>query len=149
MPEYTHTMLATLGGQPQVVTFTLDLLLRNHFPIHEVFVIHPRATDLRIQHALVSLRAEFADNRYHIDDRIIECRFSSQVLRLDGTPLEDIVDEASANGAHQTIYGLIRELKQHHVEQPVIESAKVLSDGGHLVLEMANSHARVRDERFE
>jgi CRISPR-associated protein (TIGR02584 family) len=113
MPEYTHTMMATLGGQPQVVTFTLDLLLRNHFPIREVFVIHPRATDPRIQHALDSLRAEFADNRYHVDDRIIECRFSSQVLRLDGTPLEDIVDETSANGAHQTIFGFIRELKQH------------------------------------
>jgi CRISPR-associated protein Csx14 len=113
MPEYTHTMMATLGGQPQVVTFTLDLLLRNHFPIREVFVIHPKATDPRIKHALDSLRAEFADNRYHIDDRLIECRFSSQVLRLDGTPLEDIVDETSANGAHQTIYGFIRELKQH------------------------------------
>jgi len=113
MPEYTHTMLATLGGQPQVVTFTLDLLLRNHFPIREVFVIHPRATDPRIKHALDSLRAEFADNRYRIDGLTIECRFSSQVLRLDGTPLEDIVDETSANGAHQTIYGFIRELKQH------------------------------------
>jgi CRISPR-associated protein Csx14 len=114
MPEYTHTMLATLGGQPQVVTFTLDLLLRNHFPIREVFVIHPKATDPRIQHALDCLKDEFIDNRYHIDDRtVIECRFSSQVLRLDGTPLEDIVDETSANGAHQTIYGLIRELKQH------------------------------------
>jgi len=114
MPEYTHTMLATLGGQPQVVTFTLDLLLKNHFPIREVFVIHPKATDPRIQHALDCLRDNFIDNRYHIDDRtVIECRFSSRVLRLDGTPLEDIVDEASANGAHQTIYGLIRELKQH------------------------------------
>lgn len=113
MPEYTHTMLATLGGQPQVVTFTLDLLLRNNFPIREVFVIHPKATDPRIQHALDCLRSQFIDNRYHIDDRIIECRFSSRVLRLDGTPLEDIVDETSANGAHQTIYGFIRELKQH------------------------------------
>jgi CRISPR-associated Csx14 family protein len=116
MPEYTHTMLATLGGQPQVVTFTLDLLLRNHFPIREVFVIHPKATDPRIQNALDCLKSQFVDNFYHIDgidDRTIECRFSSRVLRLDSTPLEDIVDEASANGAHQTIYGFIRELKQH------------------------------------
>lgn len=113
MPEYTHTMLATLGGQPQVVTFTLDLLLRNHFPIREVFVIHPKTTDPRIKHALDSLRAEFAENCYHIDGHTFECRFSSQVLRLDGSPLEDSVDEASANGAHQTIYGFIRELKQH------------------------------------
>jgi CRISPR-associated protein (TIGR02584 family) len=112
MPDYTHTMLATLGGQPQVVTFTLDLLL-NHFPIREVFVVHPKATDPRIQHSLDCLRAEFIDNRYRIDGRTIECRYSSRVLRLDGTPLEDIVDETSANGAHQTIYGLIRELKQH------------------------------------
>ena len=45
MPElkYTHTLLAPLGGQPQIVTFTLDLLLRRDFPISEVIVIHPHA----------------------------------------------------------------------------------------------------------
>ncbi len=112
MPEYKHTMVATLGGQPQVVTFTLDLLLRSNYPISEVFVIHPQATDPRLQRSLDCLKREFIDNRYQFDGRAVECRFASQVLRQGSSPLEDIVDEISANGAHQTIYNFIRELKQ-------------------------------------
>ncbi len=110
--EYIHTMVATLGGQPQIVTFTLDLLLRNNFPIREVFVIHPQATGLRIQHSLACLKTQFVDDRYQIDGRIIACRFDSRVLHLNNTPQEDIVDETSASGAQDTIYHLIRELKQ-------------------------------------
>ena len=63
LPEHTHILLATLGGQPQVVTFTLDLLLRDGFPISEVFVIHPKASDPRLQHSLACLRAQFIDDR--------------------------------------------------------------------------------------
>ena len=110
--EYIHTMVATLGGQPQIITFTLDLLLRNNFPIREVFVIHPQATDLRIQHSLACLKTQFIDNRYQIDGRTIDCRFASRILRLNNIPFEDIVDDASAIGAHDTIYHLIRELKR-------------------------------------
>ena len=43
MPDYPHVLVATLGGQPQVITFTLDLLLEEGYPISEVFVLHPRA----------------------------------------------------------------------------------------------------------
>src|SRR6266566_4368263 len=110
--EYTHTMVATLGGQPQVVTFTLDLLLREGFPISEVFVIHPKPSDSRLRHSLACLKAQFIDNRYQIDGRTINCRFNSRILRLNNIPQEDILDETSANGAQDTVYHLIRELKQ-------------------------------------
>ncbi len=112
MPEHTHILLATLGGQPQVVTFTLDLLLRDGFPISEVFVILPKASDQRLQHSLACLRKQFIDDCYHIDGRTITCRFDSRVLRLNNIPLEDILDDVGAVGAHETIYHLIRELKQ-------------------------------------
>ena len=59
MSTYIHTLLATLGGQPQVVTFTLDLLLQRGFPISEVIVIHPQAAHPRLQHSLDRLNAEF------------------------------------------------------------------------------------------
>jgi hypothetical protein len=39
-----HTLVATLGGQPQIVTFTLDLLLRRGIPIYEVIVVHPASS---------------------------------------------------------------------------------------------------------
>jgi CRISPR-associated protein Csx14 len=94
------------------VTFTLDLLLRGGFPISEVFVIHPKASDPRLQNSLACLRKQFIDDRYHIDERTINCRFDSRTLRVNNIPLEDILDDVGAVGAHETIYHLIRELKQ-------------------------------------
>ncbi len=112
MSKYVHTLLATLGGQPQVVTFTLDLLLRRGFPISEVIVIHPEASHPRLQHSLDCLNAEFVGDRYQVSRQTIHLR--SHVLRLDDEPLDDIVDEVSADGALNTIHQLIRNLKRQH-----------------------------------
>ncbi|HZS75769.1 MAG TPA: CRISPR-associated ring nuclease [Ktedonobacteraceae bacterium] len=110
MPEYTHTLLATLGGQPQVVTCTLDLLLPR-FPISEVIVIHPHATQPRLQHSLQCLSAEFVSDRYRHFNRTIHLR--SHILRLDeDTLLDDVTDDMSATGAIETIHQLIRDLKR-------------------------------------
>src|SRR6266704_1314608 len=68
--EHTHTLLATLGGQPQVVTFTLDLLLQRHIPIREVIVVHP-ASQPKLQHSIACLSAEFPGDRYKVDGRTI------------------------------------------------------------------------------
>ena len=110
MSTYIHTLLATLGGQPQVVTFTLDLLLQRGFPITEVVLVHPEASHPRLQHSLHCLNAEFVGDRYQVNGRTIHLR--SQVLRLDEEPLDDIVDEVSADGALNTIHKLIRSLKR-------------------------------------
>lgn len=110
MPEYMHTLLATLGGQPQVVTFTLDLLLKRGFPIGEVIVIHPHATQERLQRSLTCLNAEFVGDYYHFASRTIHLR--SHALQLDDALLDDITDDISANGALDTIHGLIRDLKR-------------------------------------
>lgn len=112
MPAYTHTLLATLGGQPQVVTFTLDLLLSRGVPIKDVIVIHPTVLQPRLKHSLACLNTEFMGDRYQVNGQIIH--FHSHILRLDEEPLEDIVDDMSANGALDTIHSLIRTLKQQH-----------------------------------
>lgn len=109
MPEYIHTMLATLGGKPQVVTFTLDLLLQRNIPISEVIVIHPEASQPRLKHSLNRLNAEFVGDTYRFDGRTIH--FRSHVLRIDGATIDDIVDDASAMGSLNTIHRLIRDLK--------------------------------------
>mgnify|MGYP001313761297 CR=1 FL=1 len=114
MREYTHTMLATLGGQPQVVTFTLDLLLQRNIPISELIIIHPEAAYPRLTHSLDCLTAEFVGDRYRYQERASTIHLRSCVLRLDDQPLGDIVDDLSANGALDTIHGLIRDLKQQH-----------------------------------
>jgi len=112
MSNYIHTLLATLGGQPQVVTFTLDLLLQRGFSISEVILVHPEASYPRLQHSLDCLNAEFVGDRYQVSGKTIHLR--SHVLHLDDEPLDDIVDEVSADGALNTIHQLIRSLKRQH-----------------------------------
>ncbi|HLH60318.1 MAG TPA: CRISPR-associated ring nuclease [Ktedonobacteraceae bacterium] len=117
MPEYIHTLLATLGGQPQVVTFTLDLLLQRGFPISEVIVVHPEASDERLQHSVACLNAEFVGDYYGyylVHGQPLRCRLRSYLLELDETPLQDIVDDLSAKGTLDTVHRLIRDLKQQH-----------------------------------
>ena len=106
--EHTHTLLATLGGQPQVVTFTLDLLLQRHIPIREVIVVHP-ASQPKLQHSIACLNAEFPGDRYKVDGRTIH--FRRHVLRDYDRPIDDIVDERTADGALNTMDELIRGLK--------------------------------------
>jgi CRISPR-associated protein Csx14 len=111
MPDHPHVLVATLGGQPQVVTFTLDLLLREGFPIREVIVLHPRAASpSRLYRSLLRLSAEFTGNSYPAVQHPIH--FHSRVLELDGTSIDDISDDAHADGTLNTIHWLIGDLKR-------------------------------------
>src|SRR5574340_788989 len=95
--EQRHVLLATLGGQPQVVTITLDLLLQRNIPISEVNIVHPAAPPAsRTGRAVERLNAEFLGDRYQPDGRIIH--FRRHVLRYYGQPLEDVVNETGADG---------------------------------------------------
>lgn len=126
---YTNTLVATLGGQPQVVTFTLDLLLRHGIAIGEVIVIHPRATGLRLRHALELLNAEFIGDRYKIDERMINCHFRPKFLELDHIPLDDISDNTAAKGTRDTIYSFFDDLKQQprHIHLSVTGGRRLMS----------------------
>ena len=111
MPDHPHVLVATLGGQPQIVTFTLDLLLQRGFPISDVFVIHPlTSSQPRLQHALACLQAEFCGNYYQATPWTIH--FHSCVLELDNRPIDDISDDAHTDGTLNTIHQLIGDLKR-------------------------------------
>lgn len=127
MSDHTHVLLATLGGQPQVVTFTLDLLLRIGYPITRVIVIHPKASHQRLQHSLERLSAEFTGNYYKAADRVIH--FHSHVLQLDGKPIDDIIDDAHADGTLDTIHRLIGDLKRqgHRIHLSVTGGRRLMS----------------------
>src|SRR5260370_27633772 len=112
MVKYIHTLLATLGGQPQVVTFTLDGPLQRGFPVSEIILCHSESSHPRLQHALDCLNAEFVGDRYQVSGQTIHLR--AHVLQLDDEPLDDIVDEVRADGALNTIHHLIRSLKRQH-----------------------------------
>ncbi|MBV9690938.1 MAG: hypothetical protein JO202_14665 [Ktedonobacteraceae bacterium] len=106
-----HTFVATLGGQPQIVTFTLDLLLKRGIPIYEVIVVHPAASP-HIQQSLERLNAEFVGDCYTFEGNSLTIHFHQQVLSQYDSVIDDIVDEATASGALNTIGELIRSLKQ-------------------------------------
>ena len=126
MPEHTHVLLATLGGQPQVVTFTLDLLLQKGFPISEVIVVHPKASQPRLQRSLTRLSNEFVGN-YCNEQRVIH--FHSHVLQLDGEPIEDISDDPHADGTLETLHKLIGSLKRqgYHIHLSVTGGRRLMS----------------------
>ncbi|GCF11712.1 CRISPR-associated ring nuclease [Dictyobacter arantiisoli] len=108
MPNQKQVLVATLGGQPQIVTFTLDLLLEN-FPITDVIVVHPKASEGRLRHSLTRLMGEFAGNYYQAKDRIIH--FQSYMLVRDDKPIDDIQDEDHVDGTLDTFFRLISDLK--------------------------------------
>ncbi len=111
-PEYIHTLVATLGGKPQVVTFTLDLLLQQNIPISEVIVVHlATAQDPRIERSIQLLKNEFRGDRYSNGQTI---HFHHHILRHNGLPLEEITDEASADDVLNELHELILNLKERH-----------------------------------
>lgn len=129
MPEYRHTLIASLGGQPQIVTLTLDLLLRQFFPISEVVVLHPAPAHERQQDALRRLRAEFTQHRYACDGRTFECHLQLEALSHDGEALPDITDTRGAHAARDAIHRLLRRYKQreHHLHLSASGGRRVLS----------------------
>ena len=108
MPENPHVLVATLGGQPQVVTFTLDLLLQRGIPISEVVVVYP-ASYTRLQHSIACLNAEFPDDHYKPTGHLLH--FRHHILTQYMTPIDDIIDEQTATGALNAMDELIRDLK--------------------------------------
>lgn len=121
----THILLATLGGQPQVVTFTLDLLLEEGFPIKDVMVLHPQPAQWRLQHSLTCLIQEFTAlyNGNHV------IRFHSHVLRHNGQPIDDITSDIHADATLNTIHQLIGSLKQqgYHIHLSISGGRRLMS----------------------
>jgi CRISPR-associated protein Csx14 len=102
------TVIATIGGQPQVVTFALDGLLAKGVTIKEVIVIHlTPQNSKRVEWALVKLSAEFTGSSYAGQP----CRLRLVPIRHAGAKLEDIRNETEANAAWLVIYELIAGLK--------------------------------------
>lgn len=96
-------LLATLGGQAQVVTFALDILLAKGEPITDLYVLHPAPTQPRIHRALTQLRTEFAGDQYQGRP----CRLQ----RLPLGDLEDLRDERQAALAWEQIRTFLAEQK--------------------------------------
>jgi CRISPR-associated protein Csx14 len=100
------TLVATLGGQPQIITNMLDLLLQRDEPIGQVIVVYP-GNNLRYRSAFRRLMGEFISDSY--DGRPIHLRGVPV-----GTPESDMAEFITPNDVsqvHKIFYDLIRDLK--------------------------------------
>ncbi|MCZ7571779.1 MAG: CRISPR-associated ring nuclease [Ardenticatenaceae bacterium] len=102
------TFVATLGGQPQVVTLTLDLLLARGFLVDDVVVIHLAAAGERLRTAVARLDAEFSAGRYAGHP----CRYRRETPHLAGRPISDVTGAAEAQAVLRTIRDVVAGLKQ-------------------------------------
>jgi CRISPR-associated protein Csx14 len=115
------TMIVTIGGQAQVVTFALDWLLGQGEQVREVVVFHlsPDRPDQRAEQALRQVAAEFEGNRYPVPawtrtsfkSESLPCRLRLVPIRRGPDRLADIQDDADADATWQTIYHLLNALK--------------------------------------
>lgn len=106
-PSQDSIMIATLGGQPQVVTFALDELLARGENIREVVAVYLSAEGSRVNKALARLSAEFVNDTYAGRP----CRLRPLPLRDGLTRLPDIQHEAHANATWEMLRDLIMTLK--------------------------------------
>ncbi|MBN1484235.1 MAG: histidine kinase [Chloroflexia bacterium] len=103
----TSTVVATLGGQPQVVTFALDALLERGERIREVLVLHLAHDNPRYGRSLARLAAEFVEDHYA--GRPI--RFRPIPIRTGAERLQDIRSEVEVEAAWQAVHELVSNLK--------------------------------------
>lgn len=101
MPQ-PATLLATLGGQPQVITFALDALLAQGHHISHVEVVY-----LQSQGALGRLQEALEDTAVYPPS--LQARYHP--LRTGRHYLQDIQDEIDAGQAWQFINQLVARLK--------------------------------------
>jgi CRISPR-associated protein Csx14 len=105
MPQTSTVLVATLGGQPQVVTFGLDLLLAQGVPVDEVAVLHLAGP--RYRRAYRRLAEAFPGDRY--GERAIHLR--GVPVQREGRALDEIRDTADADAVWRTVHELIATLK--------------------------------------
>lgn len=121
-----RTLVSTMAGGPQVVTFCLDELLHRDIALKEVIVLHlsPRA-DPQTGQALTKLTAEFPGGFYTGPTGKSKIRLQFYPIRSGDQILDDIQDERAAQAAWHAIYGLIGDLKaQGHALEVCISGGR-------------------------
>ncbi len=97
------TLIATLGTEPQGVTWMLDWLLARGFAIGEVLVLHTTASV--IEPALNILQNEFAGSYPGI-------RYRAEAVQGDDGPIQDIASEKDTWAFLRAVYRAIRQTKR-------------------------------------
>ncbi len=108
MEDHT-TLVATLGGQPQVVTFTLDLLRARRERIDQVIVVYP-ASSPRYREAYQRLAGEFFGDVYAGRP----CHLRSVPVQIGSVALDDIRGRSEVEAVRKTFHELLSDLKDQN-----------------------------------
>lgn len=108
LPGRGSVLIATLGGQPQVVTFAMDALLEQGEVIDAVYLLHMSTENPRTHKALATVLREFENGRYGA----LPCHVHRVALAEGAKPLQDIQSAADAETTWRVIRDLISDLKQ-------------------------------------
>jgi len=103
------TLITTLGGQPQKVTFLLDLLLARGEEIDQVAVVYI-SSYRRTQNAIKVLEVEFSEGKYGKHP----CQWKRIPLRSGYSDLFDILTPEDVEAARQNIHQLLAKLKEEN-----------------------------------
>lgn len=107
MSEIKTSYVATLGGQAQIITFTLDLLLARGEIIDQVVVIYP-AGNPRYQAAYQRLQAEFCQGQYQGKP----CRLRAAPVTAGRELIADSYEPAQVEAVRAAFHSLLGDLKQ-------------------------------------
>ncbi len=105
LPETPHVAVATLGGQPQIITLTLDFLLARGVPLDTLMVVHLELDNPRYQAAHRRLEQELATPRY------ANVRYRPVIVRQWSRPVADLDTPEMLDAARDTFDTLFRDLK--------------------------------------
>jgi len=105
MSDHT-TLVAILGGQPQVITFTLDLLLARGEKIDQVVIVYP-ASNPRYRESYLRLAGEFAGDLYMNQP----CHLRNVTVQVGGISMEDIRKPGEVEAVRKTLHELLASLK--------------------------------------
>jgi CRISPR-associated protein Csx14 len=100
------TLIALLGGQPQVVTFTLDLLLERGEKVDQVVIVYP-ASNPRYRNAYHRLAGEFAGDLYSNQS----CHLRNVTVEAGGASLNDVRKPGEVEAMRRTFHELLANLK--------------------------------------
>lgn len=95
-----------MGGQPQIVTFTLDLLLERAEPVDQVVVVY-MASNPRYRQAFQTVSGEFAGDRYGGQ----ECRLRGLPVKIGDSAIAEAHSPAEVDAVWQTFNRLFADLK--------------------------------------
>ena len=107
-------LVATLGGQPQIITFTIDLLLEQGEAVDQVIVVY-LASGQRYQEAYQRLAGEFIADRYagrtcHLRGEPVREGVHRAPASL-GQALADVITPGEVEAVRRKIHQLLADLK--------------------------------------